>query len=247
MQPGQTVRKLFFDRLKMTMPTLKREDLIEHEESVASRRYYQKQERAIHALWRHQLSTLAVHMDEVVEESQFLQQQMFAKEEEQRKFDNVRVEMTRKLLEWNNKRFEESRKAAAAAADSAERQREWEEKEAAREKKVRTIHKKRIKVFRDERQREREAVEAEAARAEELAASLAEEQNEVNVVRTEYVNNGTVNNETALHTTPSFCFVFCFVFLINLTPVGGCYTFAIIDSLASVASCLRQIHPRHLR
>ena len=186
LKAGQTVRKLFFDRLKMTMPEWKREDLLEHEESVAARRYYQKQGRAIHALWRHQLSTLAVHIDEVVYESQILQEQTFAKEEEQRKFDQVRVEMTRKLLEWNNVRFEESRKAAAQAADTAERQREWEAKEAAREKKVRTVHKKRIKSFRAEQERERDAIEAEAQRVAALAAELAGEQYEVNVVRTEF-------------------------------------------------------------
>lgn len=186
LKAGQTVRKLFFDRLKMTMVELKREDMLEHEESVAARRYYQKQVRAIHALWQHQLSTLAVHIDEVVAESQHLQEQTFAKEDEQRKFDQVRVEMTRKLLEWNNIRFEESRKAAAQAADTAERQREWEAREAAREQKVRTVHKKKIKSFRAERVREREEIEAEAERVAALAAELAEEQYEVNVVRTEF-------------------------------------------------------------
>jgi hypothetical protein len=77
---------------------MQRQHFVEHEENVASLRYYQKQQTMIRMVWGHQLETFRVQVDHVVQETYLLQQQMLAKESAQRKLDQVRLEMCEKLL-----------------------------------------------------------------------------------------------------------------------------------------------------
>jgi hypothetical protein len=49
-------------------------------------------------VWGHQLETLRVQVEHVVQEAHLLQQQSLAKDEAQRKFDRVRLAMCEKLL-----------------------------------------------------------------------------------------------------------------------------------------------------
>jgi hypothetical protein len=87
---------------------------------------------------------------------------------------------------WNTTRFEETRKADKLAADTLAKHREWEEKEAAREKLVRLEFKRQIKVYQKVRAREQAAIEEAEQRATALAAELLADQAELNEERVEF-------------------------------------------------------------
>jgi hypothetical protein len=87
---------------------------------------------------------------------------------------------------WKNARFEERRNADKAAVVTLAKQREWEEKEAAREKVERREFKRQIKAYQKERAQEQVAMEAAERRAAVLADELATERAELNEERVEF-------------------------------------------------------------
>lgn len=185
-QSNITPRKMMFERMLMLMEEYSRQDLVVHEEALTALRFYKKQARHIHDLWFKQLATLANYVESVVEESLALQHMQLAKDDEQKRFDAVRLEMCQNLLKWKQQRMKEAKEAEEQKAKKDKLHAEWQKQEDARELQERNALKVQVKGFRNEQDRIVRLQQEEAERRADIAEQERQEQALVNVERVEY-------------------------------------------------------------
>lgn len=169
----------------MVMKECSREDLIVHEEALAALRFYKQQVRHIHELWTQQLAAFGNEVEAVVQESFNLQRLRLAAEEEQKRFDTVRLEMCQRLLSWKQERMRQAREEDERQKHSDTLHAEWQRQEDARIAEERAQHKAQVKAFRDEQARQVRKQEEEMERLAAIAEEERLEQAKVNVVRVE--------------------------------------------------------------
>eukprot|EP00041_Stephanoeca_diplocostata_P037081 m.1384972 g.1384972 ORF g.1384972 m.1384972 type:complete len:677 (+) comp24975_c1_seq29:282-2312(+) len=179
---GTSVRQLMIGRMLLERPAFQRKDIVEHEQTLSSWRFYVSQKALLATTLREDFATLQDTVHHHLQEVLTLQRTKAVEAEARAAFDAVRLRLKEKVLTWHHARLDAARQRESLDALRERDRTALQAREREREAAHREHLKRCIKAFQQEKaltarlahEAELKRLALEEAEAKEAAARNAE-------------------------------------------------------------------------